>query len=226
MTVTMISGLTGGIGGAVASLLRARGDEIIPVVRDPDAIDDPDARVVLADLDRPETIAPAVAKLELPALDVLVHCAGIIELGTVGEMSLASWQSQLNVNLVAPAELTRATLGALRAARGHVIFVNFWIGPMAKPGWSAYAASKFGLRALADALRGEELRHGVKVTSVYPACVATHMQRSVRETFGIEYQPEAYIQPSTVAQMIVTALNAPADARLTDLTIDLAPIAH
>lgn len=223
MAVIVMSGFTGGIGTALADLLRERGDEIIPVVRDPDKLEKLDARGMVADLAKPETIAGAAGELDLPRVDVLAHCAGVIQLGPVAETSPQSWSEQLNVNLAGPAELTRVLLPALRAAQGHVVFLNFWIGPVAKPYWSAYAASKFGLKALADALRGEEERHGVKVTSIYPACVATEMQRGVRETFGVEYKPETYIQPRTVAKMVITALDAPGDARLTDMTINLSP---
>jgi NAD(P)-dependent dehydrogenase (short-subunit alcohol dehydrogenase family) len=221
----MVSGATGGIGTALTEALRARGDDVIAVARDPARLVALGLRPVVADLSRPETIAGGLAALDLPRLDALVHCAGVISLGPVAATTPESWSEQLNVNLAGPAELTRVMLPALRAAQGHVVFLNFWIGPLAKPGWSAYAAAKFGLKALADALRGEEERHGVKVTSIYPACVATPMQQGVRESFGVEYRPETYIQPGTVAQLILTALSTPEDARLTDLTISLSPAA-
>lgn len=223
MAQIMVSGATGGIGSALVARLRERGDEIIAVGRHPEKIADLAARTARLDLSSLDTIAPAVEELGLDRLDALVHCAGTISLGTVAGTPAQAWQDQFTVNLAGPAELTRAALPALRAAGGHVIFLNFWIGPLAKPGWSAYAASKFGLRALADALRGEEEPRGLKVTSLYPSCVATEMQRGVRETFGRPYKPEAYIQPETVAQMIVTVLETPADARLTDITIGLSP---
>jgi NAD(P)-dependent dehydrogenase (short-subunit alcohol dehydrogenase family) len=218
-----MSGATGGIGSALAELLLRRGDEVIPVTHRPDKLPDSYARYAVADLTVPETVGAAVARLGLSTLDALIHCAGVIELGPVADTPPRSWAEQLNVNLVGPAELTRSVLPALRAARGHVVFLNFWIGPLAKPGWAAYSAAKFGLRALADALRAEEQRHGIKVTSIYPACVATEMQRGVRETFGVAYRPETYIQPGTIASLVVTALDAPDDARLTDLTVSLAP---
>jgi NADP-dependent 3-hydroxy acid dehydrogenase YdfG len=217
----MMSGATGGIGAVLADLMLARGDEIIAVGRHPEKLAALGVRPLVVDLSRPEHIGPAVAGLNLTTLDALVHCAGVAQLGPVAETTVECWAEQLTVNLAGPAELTRATLPALRAARGHVVFLNFWVGPMAKPGWSAYAAAKFGLKALADALRGEEERRGVKVTSVYPACVATEMQRSVREGFGMPYRPDSYIQPRTVAQMVLMALDTPPDARVTDLTIGL-----
>ncbi|MCI0686572.1 MAG: SDR family oxidoreductase [Sporichthyaceae bacterium] len=226
MAVIMMTGASGGIGSALVELLRERGDEVIPVTRQPEKLAWAAPRLVVADLARPETIAAAVAALGAARLDGLVHCAGVIGLGSVADTTAQSWAQQLTVNLAGPAELTRAVLPALRAGRGHVIFLNFWVGPLAKPGWSAYAASKFGLRALADALRGEEERYGVTVSSIYPGCVATELQRSVREGFGVAYEPEAYIQPATVARLILTTLDMPSDARLTDLTVGMAPAAR
>ena len=80
--------------------------------------------------------------------------------------------------------LTRVCLPALRAARGTVVFVNSGAGLVAHPQWSAYAASKHGLRALADALRAEEQEHGVRVTTVFPGRTATPMQQRVHEQEG------------------------------------------
>ena len=126
------------------------------------------------------------------------------------------------MNLVAAAEVTRCALPALRQAQGHVVFLNFWDGHGVMPGWGPYAASKYGLRALADALRAEEERNGVGVTSIYPACVATELQRAVREGHGRRYRPELYIQPETVAELIFQAASAPRDARVTELTVTMA----
>src|SRR5690606_14659866 len=119
-------------------------------------------------------LAAALDGQPLPdRLDSLLHVAGVVELGAVGDLTPAVWQETLAANLVAPAELTRLLLPRLRAARGHVVFVNSGAGLAAHPRWSAYAASKHGLRALADALRGEEREHGLRVTTVYPGRTAT-----------------------------------------------------
>ncbi|OSC49851.1 short chain dehydrogenase, partial [Streptomyces sp. 4F] len=82
--------------------------------------------------------------------------------GPVGDLPPKTWRNQLNVNLVAPAELTRLFLPQLRVAQGHVLFVNSGSGLNAHAGWSAYAASKHGLKALADSLRHEEHANGVR----------------------------------------------------------------
>ena len=114
------------------------------------------------------------------------------------------------MNLVAPALLTRALLPALRAARGTVVFVNSGAGLAAHPQWSAYAASKFGLRALADALRAEEQEHGVRVTTVFPGRTATPMQEKVHAPGGQGVRRRRRGSgPETVADAILHVLDLP-----------------
>lgn len=214
---TMLTGATGGIGAALTRLLVDRGGTVYAVGRDRDRLAALGAEPVVADLTRPETIAGTLPQLD--RLDALVHVAGVVQLGSVAETPADVWAAHLTVNLAAAAELTRLMLPALRAARGLVVFVNSGAGQRANPGWGAYAASKFGLRALADALRAEEAPHGVRVTTVYPGRTATRMQEQVREQEGGTYRPADYIKPETVARLILTALDTPRDAHLTELTV-------
>jgi NAD(P)-dependent dehydrogenase (short-subunit alcohol dehydrogenase family) len=222
MKTTLVTGATGGIGAAVVRRFRDRGDEVIAVGRDPEKTKALDARPVIVDLARPDDIATALVPVLPEAVDVLVHCAGTMSTGPVGELPPAAWIDQLTLNLVAAAEVTRCVLPALRRSAGHVVFVNFWDGHGVLPGWGPYAASKYGLRALADALRAEEERNGVGVTSIYPACTATDLQRALREGHGRLYRPQFYIQPATVADLIFQAATAPRDARVTELTVTMA----
>lgn len=222
MKTTIVTGATGGIGEAVVRRFRERGDEVIAVGRDPEKLKALDAVPALVDLARPDGIADALLPSLPETVDVLVHCAGRMSTGTVGDLPPAAWLDDLTVNLVAAAEVTRCALPALRRSAGHVVFVNFWDGHGLQPGWGPYAASKYGLRALAEALRTEEERHGVGVTSIYPACTATEMQRVLREGHGRRYRPELYIQPQTVAELIFQAAGTPRDARVADLTVTMA----
>ena len=93
------------------------------------------------------------------------------------------------------AELTRLLLPALRTARGYVILINSGAGLRANPGWGAYAASKFALRAFGDVLRAEE--PDLRVTSVHPGRIDTPMQRAVRAAEGGDYEPERYLRVDT-----------------------------
>ncbi|MFT3798080.1 SDR family oxidoreductase [Microbacterium sp.] len=229
MTTHVITGAGSGIGRAVARRLAARGDRLIVVARDEAraatlTADFPGAVAIVADLARPEAIAPAVGDAGIPGeIDSLIHAAGIVQLGPVGALPPAAWTDQLAVNLVAPAELTRVLLPRLRAARGQVLFVGSGASLNAHPDWSAYAASKHGLKALADSLRGEEAPHGVRVTSVYPGRTATPMQAEVHAQEGAVYDPSRWIDPESVATAILTAVDLPPDAVISDLTVRPGP---
>ena len=123
------------------------------------------------------------------------------------------------MNLVAPAELTRLFLPQLRVSRGQVIFINSGSGLSASAEWGAYAASKHGLKALADALRQEERPNGVRVTSVYPGRTASPMQAKIHQHEGKEYDVSRLSDPESVATMIVAALDLPRDASVDDMTV-------
>lgn len=252
MGTYLITGATGGIGKAVAELLRERGHDLILTGRSAERLaaltkdlgtgahartqvfmmdqngeqgavrttSSPQASVSTLPLDlmEPRRLEAALAETGLPAtLDGVIHAAGVVDLGPVAEQDADHWIDQLMVNLVSAAELTRILLPALRAARGHIVFVNSTAGLQANPNWSAYAASKFGLRALADSLRAEELE--LRVTTVYPGRTATEMQRKVRAQEGQPYNPADFADPVTVARVLVGALETPRDAVVADVTV-------
>ncbi|MBB3040770.1 SDR family oxidoreductase [Nocardioides soli] len=221
MATHLVTGAGSGIGALVARTLLDRGDGVVLVARSEERAEAlrssyDGAEVVVADLAFPES----VGSLVLPdSLDSVVHAAGIVELGPVSSLSVEAWASQLRVNLVAPAALTRVALPALRAARGTVVFVNSTAGLSAGPRWSAYAASKHGLRALADSLRAEEAAAGVRVSTVFPSRTATPMQERVHAQEGREYDAADWIRPETVADAIVRLVDLPRDATITDVTV-------
>lgn len=213
----LITGAGSGIGHEIALRLRDRGDELVLVVRDASrATEFPDATVLVADLADPA----AIEALDLPdRLDSVVHAAGVVELGPVASLGADAWTSQLAVNLVAPAVLTRRALPALRAARGTAVFINSGAGLRANPEWAGYAASKHGLKALADSLRAEEHSHGVRVSTVYPGRTASAMQAKVHEQEGKAYDPGDWIRPGTVADAVLHVIDLPGDATIPDLKI-------
>lgn len=228
MGTYLITGATGAIGGAVAEILHEAGHHVIVTGRDAGRLDATARRIagstggervrsLVLDLADPRRIEASLHEAELPPLDGVVHSAGDIALGTVADLRPDDWIGQLVVNTAAPAELTRLLLPSVRAARGHVVFVNSGSGLRARPEWSAYAASKHALRALADSLRAEE--PDIRVTSVFPGRTASEMQRRTREFEGEEYDPDAYMSAGTVARVIVNALETPRDATVTDVSV-------
>src|SRR5829696_8386972 len=151
----LLTGAGSGIGQAFADALDNRRHDLVLLARNEGRAADlrdryTGADVRVADLAAPETLAPAV--VDVTELDAVVHAAGVLELGPVRDLPLEHLTGQLAVNLVAPTELTRALLPALRATRGTVVFLNSSAGLVANAEWGAYAATKFGLKAIADSL--------------------------------------------------------------------------
>jgi NAD(P)-dependent dehydrogenase (short-subunit alcohol dehydrogenase family) len=225
MGTHLITGAGSGIGEAVTERLAARGDELWLLARDAGRARElegrfPGVRTVVGDLADPDKLSWALGHQELPErLDSLLHIAGVVDLGEVGELTPKLWTRQLAVNLVSPAELTRLLLPQLRVAQGHVVFVNSGAGLRAGAQWGAYAASKHGLKALADALRWEESGNGVRVTTVYPGRTATPMQVKVHQQEGKDYDPERWMTAGSVATTVLTALDLPREAEITDLSV-------
>lgn len=223
MRTHVLTGATSGIGAALARALADRGDRLVLTVRteakaEAVATTFSDAQVLLADLADPGTLNGIGRQVDGP-VDSLIHLAGVVELAPVSRLRLHDWEEQLAVNLTSPAVLTRELLPHLRESRGIVVFVNSSAGLTASAQWSAYAASKFGLRALADALRAEEVEHGVRVTSIYPSRTATPMQEKVHELEGRTYDASRWISPETVVRTALHVLDLPADATIPDVTV-------
>jgi short-subunit dehydrogenase len=222
MATHLITGAGSGIGASVAEALHARGDDLVLLARNDEraarlADAFPGSRTVVADLADPGALDRISGIPE--RLDSLLHVAGVVELAPVSELRTGDLRETLDVNLVAPALLTRACLPALRAAQGTVVFVNSAAGLSAGASWAAYAASKFGLRALADSLRAEEMGSGVRVTTVFPSRTATPMQEKVHEQEGRTYDSSRWINAETVAGTILHVLDLPRDATIPEVTV-------
>lgn len=225
MTAThLVTGAGSGIGAEVARRLHERGDGLLLLARNEQRAadlerDHPGARTFVADLSRPGLVTVP----EVGPLDSVVHAAGAVTLAPVAEQRDQDLHEQVQVNLLAPAALTRLLAAAVRRARGTHVFVNSTSGLTANPGWSAYAASKFGLRGFADALRAEEAEHGVRVTSIFPSRTATRMQAEVHRQEGREYDPGRYIDPGTVAEAVLRVIDLPRDATMPEVVLRPGP---
>lgn len=226
MTAThLITGAGSGIGAVVADRLHARGDKLVLLARSEQraaelAATFPGADTIVGDLADPDALEAALDDADLPgSIDSLLHVAGVVNLSPLADLPLCQLREQLDVNLVSPVVLTRAALPSVRRARGLVLFVNSSAGITAGAGWSAYAASKFGLRAVADSLRAEEMEHGVRVTTVFPSRTATPMQQKVHQQEGGTYDASRWIQPGTVADTILHVLDLPPDATIPEVSV-------
>jgi short-subunit dehydrogenase len=173
----LVTGATGGIGGAIARGLHARGATVILTGRREEVLEEIRSslgdRVEIVAADLADTDAPARLAEAAGAVDVLVANAALPASGRVEDFSPEEIDRSLAVNLRAPVQLTRALLpGMLDRGRGHVVFVSSLSGKVASPRSGLYSATKFGLRGFASGLREDVEPLGIGVTVVFPSFIS------------------------------------------------------
>lgn len=226
--VALVTGASGGIGGALAEALADRGARLILVGRDAARLAalaerlrgrSPEIDVQPTDLADDTALRRMASRVgtAFGGVDLLAHVAGAFAAGTVEAAPVADLDLQLAVNLRAPYLLTQLLLPGLRARKGQIVFMSSSAGLTPRASVSAYAASKAAFTALASALREEVNRDGVRVLTVYPGRTASRMQEQVRTFEGKTYEPERFVQPEDVAKATVAALELPRTAELTEL---------
>jgi NADP-dependent 3-hydroxy acid dehydrogenase YdfG len=218
MPSAMITGAGGGLGSALAEVL-APTHTLFLAGRPSDRLDDTAGRfgattwpIDLGDVDAMPAVVEPIVELE-----VLIHNAGVAYPGRVAESTVDEWQATMQVNVVGAVALTLALLPALRAAGGHVVFINSGAGINASPGLASYSASKFALRGFADSLRNDE--PSLRVTSIHPGRIATVMQEGLIAYEGKDYDPSQFLSPESVAKVVGDAVNAPPDAHVHEVIV-------
>jgi short-subunit dehydrogenase len=154
-----------------------------------------------------------------PRVDVLVHSAASMAMAPVAEATLREFERLIAVNLLAPFALTKNLMPELCASQGQVVFMNSSVVNDPVAGTALYAASKHGLKGLADALRQEVNALGVRVISVYPGRTATPLQKWLAAKEGRAFHRDRLLQPGDVAAMVLKALTLPRTAEVTDILL-------
>lgn len=158
------------------------------------------------------------AAAALGALDLLVHAAGGIVLGTLQDVAAADLDRQYEVHVRAPYILTQDLLRHLSDA-ADIVFVNSSVGLQARGRIGQYAAAKYAQRALADSLRDEVNPRGIRVVSLFLGRTATPMQSAVRKIEGKPYEPEKMIQPEDVARIVANTIALPRNTEITEISL-------
>ena len=214
----MITGASRGLGAAIATAL-APSHTLLLAGRpsaDLDTVADRlDATTWPLDLRNYDSIPVAVEPID--KLDVLIHNAGVAYPGRVGESTVDEWRATMEVNVIGAVALTLALLPALRAAGGHVVFVNSGSGINASPGLASYSSSKFALRGFANSLRADE--PALRVSTVFPGRIDTDMQRGLVDYEGGDYDPARFLRPETVAKVVADVVHTPPDADVHEVVI-------
>jgi short-subunit dehydrogenase len=170
----LLTGASGGLGQAIARALARRGASVVLTGRRTDVLEplaaETGGRAVACDLSDRESLLRLVD--EAGPVDVLVANAGTPGSGRLESFEVDEIDRALDVNLRAPIVLARLLCeGMVERGGGHMVFVSSLSGKAATPRTSIYAATKFGLRGFALALREDLRSSGVGVSTVFPGFI-------------------------------------------------------
>lgn len=198
--VWFITGCSTGLGRDLAEVLLEQGYRVVATARRLDSISDlaerfpENARIASLDVTDRDEITAAVEKAieEFGRIDVLVNNAGYGLLGAIEEPSTEQIRAQFDTNVFGAVDVMRAVLPQMRRQKsGHVLNMSSVAGFIASGSAGYYAATKFALEALSEALAQEAADHGIRVTIVEPGPFRTDFAgRSLRAPEG--QMPEVY----------------------------------
>ena len=187
----LVTGATGGIGGAVARALHAQGAAVVlsgtreAVLTDLAKDLGDRAFVAAANLSDPDSVDGLVGRAEEAAgapLDILVANAGITKDGLLMRMKDEDFQSVLTINLESYFRLSRAAMkGMMKRRAGRIIGVTSVVGVTGNPGQTNYAASKAGMIGFSKSLAQEVGSRGITVNCIAPGFIASPMTDVLNE---------------------------------------------
>ncbi len=224
--VAVVSGAGSGLGREIALALSRRGHPLMLLGRRVEPLEETRGRatgetvVMACDVREPaqtEQVAAVVAE-RWGAAQIVVPAAGVAAIAPLEETDPQVFRDILQTNLDGVFLLFRALLPAMRRrGGGHLFPLLSMAATRGFPGWSAYGASKWGLRGLVASLREELTGSGVRVTAVYPGATDTEIWGSLPG----DWERSRMIPAAEVARAVIYALDA--DPRSAVEEIHLAP---
>lgn len=180
----LVTGATGGIGGAIATALHAQGATVAISGRNESKLNELAAHlkdrvhVVAADLSSSEAVDALVktAEEKMGQIDILVNNAGLTRDGLSMRMKDEDWQSVIDVNMTATFKLAQAVQrGMMKRRWGRIINIASVVGVTGNPGQCNYVASKAGMIGWSKAMAAEIASRNITVNCVAPGFIATAM---------------------------------------------------
>ena len=186
----LVTGATGGLGGAIARMLHAQGASVALSGTRVEALDALAAelgeRAVvtpcnLAEKESVEALVPA-AEEKLGGLDILVNNAGVTRDNLFMRLKDEDWDSVIAVNLTAAFRLSRAAVKTMmRRRHGRIVSIGSVVGTAGNPGQGNYAASKAGLIGMSKALAAEVASRNITVNVVSPGFIESPMTQALND---------------------------------------------
>ena len=186
----LVTGATGGLGGAIARALHAQGAVVTLSGTRTEALEALAAELGervhiapcnLGDKEQVETLVPKAEAL-MGGLDILINNAGITRDGLFMRMKDEDWESVINVNLTSSFRLARAALkGMMKRRYGRIISITSVVGVTGNPGQGNYAASKAGMIGMSKSLAQEVASRGITVNCIAPGFIESPMTAALNE---------------------------------------------
>lgn len=230
----LVTGASRGIGRALARLgredgmklaLSARGEKaLVALARDLDPTGQ-DVIALPADVGDRDACRRLVedAERHFGRVDVLLNNAGLAIGGAIADSDPREVELMVRTNFLGAYYCTRFALpGMIARRRGHIVMMDSIAGYRVSPGGAIYSATKFAMRALAEALRCEVIEHGIKVTSVYPGItLTTYFDPENPDALKPPIPLEEMLTAEDVAKATLAAIGLP--ARVSINTVILRP---
>jgi len=204
----LVTGASGGIGGAIARALHAQGAQVMLSGTRAEALQslagELKERVHVATANLSEAAAADAlvkdAEARMGALDILVNNAGLTRDMLALRLKDEDWQAVLDVNLTAVFRLCRAAMrGMMKRRYGRMVNITSIVGVTGNPGQANYAASKAGMIGMSKSLAAEVASRGITVNCLAPGFIATPM------TDGLSDEQKAKLLAAIPAQRLGTA---------------------
>ena len=226
----VVTGASRGIGLATTRALADAGARVAMLARDAAALSARATEIGEAALPLPcdvtarDSVTRVTAQIVNAfggAPDILVNNAGVFALARLDETAPAMFAETVQVNLIAPFLFVRSFLPEMRArAHGHVVTLGSVSDRMPFPENGAYAASKYGVRAMHEVMRAELRGSGVRATLVSPGPTDT----SVWDAIDLDARPgftpcAGMLRPEVVADAIVYASTRPPEVNIDELRL-------
>ncbi|MES2475181.1 MAG: SDR family NAD(P)-dependent oxidoreductase [Verrucomicrobiota bacterium] len=216
----LVTGASSGVGQALCEMLVERGANVLGVTRRPAMLSE-NVSPIVADLSRHEQVHTVFHGLG--KIDGLVNCAGVAYLSRITDGNPADWEEMWRVNVMALALCCQMSLRHFPTSGGRIVNVSSMSGHRVPPSGGFYAPTKFAVRAITDALRGElkASRSRVQVACVSPGFVDTPLLdqyfRGREEALTQTKAAMKMLDARDVAWAILTILEAPAHVEVSDI---------
>jgi len=188
--MALVTGATGGIGGAIAKALHTQGATVAISGRNEDKLNalskelGERVHVLPADLSSPEAAVDLVkqAAEAMGQIDILINNAGLTRDGLSMRMKDEDWQDVINVNMTSTFKLAQAAQrGMMKQRFGRIINIASIVGVTGNPGQCNYVASKAGMIGWSKAMAAEVASRGITVNCIAPGFIATAMTDALND---------------------------------------------